>query len=121
MKKICIVAVALISFIIFAFNYQEKTLVGRWEAKTPDGTILGAVFKTDHTYVGYANKKVFVTGKYGFKDNLLSMDDDGGCKTTGTYQITFFADSLRLAVVTDSCTNRRQGTDKLRFGLVKSK
>lgn len=121
MKKICILSAALISLIIFAFSYQEKTLVGRWEAKTPDGTILGAVFKPDYTYSGYANKKVFVTGKYQFKDNLLSMDDDGGCTTTGIYRITFFADSLRLAVVTDSCKDRRQGTDKMVFGSVKSK
>lgn len=121
MKKIYIVAAALISFILFAFGYQEKTLVGRWETKTSDGSIFGAVFKADHTYSGYINKKVFVTGKYKFKDNLLSMDDDGGCKTTGVYKITFFADSLRISVVTDSCTARREGTDKLVFGSVKSK
>lgn len=121
MKKICIAAAALLSFVIFAFSYPENTIVGRWETKTPNGTILGAVFKTDYTYTGYANKKVFVTGKYQFKDNLLSMDDDGGCKTTGVYKITFFADSLRLSVVTDSCTARREGTDKVVFGSVKSK
>ncbi len=120
MKKICIVA-AFICFVIFAFNYQERTLVGRWETPNMNGTVLGAVFKPDHTYAGYANKKVFVTGKYQFKDNLLSMDDDGGCTTTGIYRITFFADSLRLAVVTDSCKDRRQGTDKMVFGSVKSK
>lgn len=121
MKKICIVSIALISCVILAFTYPENSLVGRWEGKTPNGIILGAVFKTDHTYVGYANKKVFVTGNYDFKDNLLSMDDNQGCKTKGTYQITFFSDSIRFALVADSCKNRSEGTDKMVLGFVKSK
>ncbi|RYE29184.1 MAG: hypothetical protein EOP42_14970 [Sphingobacteriaceae bacterium] len=121
MKKICITAAALFSFVIFTFGYQEKTLVGKWEGKSPNGTILGAVFKADHTYAGYANKEVFVTGKYEFKDNLLAMDDDQGCETKGTYKITFFADSILFSVVADGCTGRKKGTDKLVLGFVKSK
>lgn len=120
MKKICIVSATLISFIIFAFAYQQRTLVGKWEAKTSDGTIFGVVFKADHTYVGYANKKVFVSGNYNFKDNLLTIDDQL-CTGKGAYQITFFADSIRFSVVTDSCGGRRQGTNKMVLGLVKSK
>lgn len=119
MKKIRIVLIVLISSLTIAFNYQERTPVGRWEKKLPNGSIFGGFFKADHTYTGYVDKKVFVSGGYEFKKDLLTLIDSGCDK--GIYRITFFSDSIRFSVVSDTCRGRREGTDKMVLGLVKSK
>jgi len=92
-------------------------LIGRWQTSFPDGkTVMTAHFRADGTYSGAVNGKVFVTGKYTLAHDTLGMED-GGCGTGyfGTYRLTYFADSLSFAVVQDSCTGRRQGSNGLRM------
>lgn len=119
MKTIIPALAILISCIALASTYQEKTLVGRWETKLPDNTIAGIIYKADHTYQGYVNKKVFVAGSYDLKKDTLSMSDNG-CPIKGLYKITFFADSVRYNVIADSCKGRKHDVDKAVLGRVKS-
>lgn len=118
MKTIVIPAVIL-SFMAFAL---KDTLTGRWETQpSVNGNITGVVFKTDSSFEGYINKKPFVSGKYVFKEGILSFTDNGCDGKEGVYKIIFFSnnDSLRFEPLNDSCDQRRQGMSRLIMGRVK--
>lgn len=119
MKNTLLALTIFIGCVALAFTFQQNTIVGRWEAKMPDNTIVGVIYKTDHTYQAYVNKKVFVSGKYGFSKDTLSMSDSG-CPVKGFYKLTFFADSVRYNVIRDTCSGRKHDVDKAVAGRVKA-
>ena len=99
-------------------------ITGRWETKpSENGNVTGVVFKNDQTFEGYVNKKPFVSGTYSFNeaDSIISIEE-GACNgATGIYKISFFsnADSLRFVAIQDSCTQRKEGIQRLVMGRVK--
>lgn len=108
----------LASMTIILFTNE---LTGRWETKPSEkGNITGVVFKTDSTYEGYINKKPFVSGKYVFRDGIISIKENG-CDSKGVYRIIFFSngDSLRFEPVNDSCQERKEGMTRIILGRVK--
>jgi hypothetical protein len=97
-------------------------ITGRWQSQpSVNGNVTGVVFKTDSTFEGYVNKKPFVTGKYIFKDDVLTFTDNGCNGAQGVYKIVFFSnqDSLRFEAISDACVERQQGMTRLIMGRVK--
>jgi hypothetical protein len=110
------------AIMVFAFISAEK-LVGRWESQpSAKGNVTGVVFKADGTLEGYVNKKPFVSGTYSFKDDVISFTDNGCKGALAVYKTIFFSneDSLRFEVISDSCTDRRDGMSRLVVGRVKN-
>ena len=109
-----------IGCVALAFTFQQNTtIVGRWEAKMPDNTVGGVIYKPDRTYQAYVNKKVFISGHYEIRNDTISMSDNG-CPIKGLYKLTFFADSVRYNVVMDSSNGRKHDVDKAVLGRVKA-
>lgn len=107
--------------LLFAFTATDK-LTGRWETqRSVNGNVTGVVFKSDYTFEGYINKKPFVSGTYKLQDSIFSFQDNGCNGITGVYAIHFFSnlDSMRLVAIGDSCTERKQGMERLVLGRVK--
>jgi hypothetical protein len=117
----------IITAIIFSIaTFSNDPLTGRWETKpSAKGNITGVVFKNDSILEGYVNKKPFTSGIYRFstKDSILSFTDNGCNGAEGTYKIIFFSmgDSMRFKAIYDSCTERRDGMQRLIMGKVKTK
>ena len=112
----------LTAFVIFSFCKPTDRLTGRWETKpSANGNITGVLFKPDQTYVGYVNRKPFVSGVYQLQDSSITILE-ASCPHTGHYQLIFFADgdSLKFQPVIDSCSERKEGMSRLVFGRVKS-
>jgi hypothetical protein len=112
-----------LSTMLFAFTATDK-LTGKWESQlSSKGNVTGVVFKEDNSFEGFINKKPFVTGTYSYsaEDSILTFTDNGCNGATGVYKINFFnnADSLRFVAISDSCTERRGGMQKLIMGRVK--
>jgi hypothetical protein len=117
------ILVSAIITLLLASNAANK-LTGRWESQpSSKGNVTGVVFKEDSSFEGYINKKPFVTGTYSYsqEDSTLRFTDNGCNGATGIYKVNFFnnADSLRFAAITDTCTERRQGMQRLIMGRVK--
>jgi hypothetical protein len=118
-------ALIIIGIIIFSFSIAAKDmLTGRWETKpSAKGNVTGVVFKNDSILEGYVNKKPFTSGIYRFsaKDSILSFTDNGCNGVQGVYKILFFSnsDSLRFKVISDSCTERKEGMQRLIMGKLK--
>jgi hypothetical protein len=116
--KTILICIALIGAV------SSIDLKGRWETKPSEkGNVTGVVFKTDNTFEGYVNKKPFVTGTYAFsaEDSVMTIQDGGCAGVTATYKINFFsdADSMRFTAINDSCTQRKEGMQRLVLGKVK--
>jgi hypothetical protein len=114
-----------ISFVtlLFAFTAMDQ-LTGKWETQpSSKGNVTSAVFRNDGSFDGYINKKPFVTGNYSYnaEDSVLTFTDNGCNGATGVYKVNFFnnADSLRFVPITDTCTERREGMQRLIMGRVK--
>jgi len=109
------------------FSYPEETnpLVGRWEWTRvyPEGPLsILAVFRSNGTYDGFANKKSFVSGTYSVKhDTLFISDPVCNSKYSGTYKLTFLGqrDSVRFNVIQDTCKGRRGGVNGMVYKQVK--
>ena len=104
-----------------AFVMKDK-LVGRWESKpSVKGNVTGVVFKEDGTLEGYFNRKPFVSGVYTFENEVISFTDNGCNGSKAVYRIIFFSndDSIRFQVMSDTCTDRRNGMTSLVLGRVK--
>jgi hypothetical protein len=100
----------------------KHKLEGRWETKpSENGNVTGVVFKADHTFDGYVNRKPFVTGKYTFEDDIFTFTDNGCDGRQGSYKVIFFSneDSLKFECVSDSCMERKGGMTRLVMGRVK--
>lgn len=122
MKTVMTITVIILSFV----SSSNDPLTGRWETKpSSKGNVTGAVFKNDSIFEAYVNKKPFASGKYRYnsKDSILSFTDNGCNGTEGIYKIIFFSmsDSLRFKAIADSCTERRDGMQRLIMGRVKTK
>jgi hypothetical protein len=99
-------------------------LLGRWQSKpSPNGNVTGVVFRNDSSFEGFVNKKPFVSGTYSYtpKDSVFTFTDNGCKGMKGIYKIVFFSnsDSLRFLAISDSCSVRKNGMEKLILGRVK--
>jgi hypothetical protein len=107
---------------IFFAGTGNDELTGSWETKpSPKGNITRVVFKPDHSFEGFVNKKPFTSGNYSYRDGLLSFTDNGCEGRRGEYKIIFFSnsDSLRFEPVNDSCEERRKGMVRTILGRIK--
>ena len=81
------------------------------------------MFKEGTVLEGYVNKKPFVSGTYSFNpgDSILSFVDKGCNGMRGISKVRFYSnsDSLRFSVISDSCTERKNGMQQLIMGRVK--
>lgn len=121
MKTIMMIT-ALICFLV---NPPKDMLTGRWETKpSAKGNVTGVVFKNDSILEGYVNKKPFTSGIYRFsdKDSILSFTDNGCNGVQAIYKVNFFSmgDSTRFKAIYDSCTERKDGMQRLIMGRVKN-
>jgi hypothetical protein len=101
---------------------NDESLVGKWETKpSPKGNVTGMVMRADNTFDVYINKKAFTSGKYYFRDGVLSFTDTGCDGSEGVYRIVFFSagDSIRFQPISDTCTDRRNGMSRTVMGRVK--
>lgn len=99
----------------------DDMLTGRWESPPSEkGNRTGLLFKDGYILEGYINKKPFASGRYFFNasDSVLAIVDNGCNGLTAVYKVEFFSnsDSMRVAVIMDSCTERRKGIQRLVFG-----
>lgn len=80
------------------------------------------VFRADGTNDIFVNGKTFVSGKYYVRQDTLGYTDPlCGIAYYGTYKLDYFApDSLRLAVISDTCGGRRRGFDGVKLGRIKA-
>ena len=107
----------LLLFIVaamFAFAMPKYNLVGKWTIYNADGSSIGEYvdLKADNTYsVTLPNGTIGENGNYLFNDPVFSIKnikDVCGKEYWGKYKLTFVgADSIHLAVVEDSCSERR--------------
>lgn len=110
-----VIKVCTIFFVIaaLAFIPPKHSIVGRWIAYDPDGSIAYIDFNKDGTFEAISpGGKLFHHGKYKFSnDDIFSINDKEGCGDTywGKYKLTFIShDSLQIALIEDSCTGRRK-------------
>ena len=120
--KTLLISAALIFSIAKSSN---DPISGRWETKpSAKGNITGVVFKNDSILEGYINKKPFTSGVYHFstKDSIISFVDNGCNGARGIYKVTLFSmgDSLSFKAIYDSCTERKEGMQRLIMGRVKT-
>lgn len=100
-------------------------ILGEWDSHdTFDGKPFHfqARFKPDGSFDGLGNGKLFVSGQYRtngdtifFKDALCNLDYEA------SYKLTYYKDSVRFNLITDTCQARIGGTDKVGLGKVISK
>lgn len=112
---------SIVLAVLFAFNAADK-LTGRWESKpSVNGNVTGVLFKEDRTFEAYVNKKPFASGNYALQDDVFTFTDNGCEGMTGVYKTHFFhdGDSLRFQAISDSCTDRRNGMERLVLGRMK--
>lgn len=117
MKFLLMPAVAALLHLVAADG-----LTGRWQSKPSEkGNVTSALFKPDSTFEGYVNNKPFVSGRYQLQGDTLSFTDNGCQGMQGVYKLLFFhhADSLRFEAISDSCTERKGGMQRLVLGRVK--
>ncbi|MEO7446576.1 MAG: hypothetical protein ABIU55_13830 [Ferruginibacter sp.] len=120
MKNVLAILVVLISCASCTNNSTkepEHNIVGNWDSHyTFQGKsgVLEARFKPDGEYDAFDNGKPFVSGKYRLAGDTIFLKD-GLCNIAyeGAYMLTYYKDSVRFAVVEDSCINRNRGTDGL--------
>lgn len=121
MKKALIFSLIGIALATVSFTDPINTITGRWQRKNASGRILMANFRSDGSYDGFINGKPFVSGKYYVRQDTFAISD-ASCNINyyGTYRLHFLsADSVRFAVIQDTCGGRREGTDKLALGRIK--
>ena len=120
MKNVMVVVAVMVFCASCANGITKETphnIVGNWDSHNAyEGKeyVLEARFKANGDYDAFDNGKPFVSGKYRtvgdtiyLKDGLCNMDYEG------VYVLTYFKDSARFAVIEDTCTPRRNGSDGL--------
>lgn len=112
----------LLLITVILTTISKHSILGRWESKSATGNTTGVVFKEDHSFEAYVNRKPFTTGKYYMHGDTLHFNDTGCGGSEGIYKTNFFADgdSLYWAAISDTCTERRNGMQRLRMGMVKN-
>ena len=97
-------------------------LLGRWQERYADGSLMLLNFRADGTYDAFVNGKLFISAKYVVRQDTFAMSD-GLCNVNyeGIYRLSFFAkDSVRFRLIQDTCRARRRGVDGLIAGRVKT-
>lgn len=128
MKHLLIAFSAILLFAACQSSAQKeptRTILGEWDShETFDGQPWHflARFKPDGTFDGIGNGKLIVSGQYRtagdtifFKDGLCNLNYEAA------YRLTYFKDSIRFNMITDTCQGRIQGSDKVTLGRVASK
>jgi hypothetical protein len=125
LKIKCMKFFALIAVLIsgFAFSEIDDEIIGVWQIKLP-GNVVGTInYRKDSTFVTSLNNKIFTSGKYRYKDRVMTFVEDNGCRRSdgnymiGEYRINFFAtDSIQFDLVHDSCGARRKDLNQLKLG-----
>jgi hypothetical protein len=112
MKQTIKVIAILFAVAAFSFTLPKHNIVGRWITYETDGSMGYVDFHKDGTFkVTSLEGKIYHQGNFKFSNDVFSINDKEGCGNTywGTYQLTFFGnDSLTVAVISDSCSGRRQ-------------
>ena len=122
MKKALSVCLICLVLGLASFIPSPDTLVGRWQVKTRSGNLLLAIFRPKGTYDVFINGKAFINGKYYVRQDTFGFEEACcGSNYYGTYQISFFAqDSVRFVLIKDTCGGRREATNRLTLGRVKT-
>ena len=119
MKKNPFSGLLLLGLLAAAFHAPSNPLVGRWQRKLANGTVLLANFRPDGSYDAFVNGKAFANGNYTLQQDAFTLSD-GQCdlRYAGTYTLGFYSgtDSIRFTVVQDTCRDRRRAIDGLRMG-----
>lgn len=123
MKKIIFPSLIIAVMAITSFTNLPDKIVGRWQQKMHDGSVMLLVFRADSTCEGFINGKTFSSGKYYMKkDTMFVSEPVCNANYYGIYRLNYFAtDSVRFTVVKDSCMDRHEGMHNLRVGYVKPK
>jgi hypothetical protein len=107
-------------------NEPEKVIQGEWEAQyVADGNpfVVLARFKPNGVVDVMANGKLIVSQQYRTTTDSIIFSGDPNCASgsEGVYKLTYFQDSVRVNIITDSCEVRVMNTDKVAFGRVQKK
>lgn len=128
MKHLLTAFAALLLFTACQDSTQKEpthTILGEWDShETFDGQPWHflARFKSDGTFDGIGNGKLVVSGQYRTAGDTIFIKDNGcDMNYEAAYRLTYFKDSIRLNMITDTCQPRIQGSDKLALGRVSSK
>ena len=122
MKKTLVLSLICLAIAIASFIAPPNKLTGRRQTKFSDGSTVVASFGKDDTYNVSVNGKAFVNGRYYVRRDTVGVEDPScGAGYYGTYLMDFFSkDSVRFALVQDTCSGRRGETVQMKFGRVKS-
>ncbi|HEY0679374.1 MAG TPA: hypothetical protein VGD17_13890 [Chitinophagaceae bacterium] len=115
--KLSILTLIFISLIPF-----KNKLLGTWETRPSEkGNITRVIFNKDNTHEVFINKKPFLNGEYHLKGNIMTLKENGCGGSEGVYKLIFFSgtDSLRFQLISDTCTNRKTGMQRIVLGRVK--
>ena len=86
---------------------KSKTLSGSWLSSEQGAAITLDEYGYRIDFFGVDASKP-MTGNYTIEKNLIVFaSDDGDCKGSGTYRITFYKDNFSLIAKDDDCTQRR--------------
>lgn len=122
MKKILVFSLICLAIAIASFITPPNKLVGRWQARYPDGSTAVVDFRKDDTYDVAINGNHFINGKYYVRKDTFGFEaGECGAGYYGTYLIDFSTkDSVRFAVIQDTCSGRKEDAVRLTFGRIKS-
>ena len=85
----------------------SKTLSGSWLSSEQGASLTLDEYGYRIDFFGVDASKP-MTGNYTIEKNLIVFtSDDGDCKGSGTYRITFYKDNFSLIAKDDDCTQRR--------------
>lgn len=120
MKKVCFLLLTGLSLAAVSFTNPPNTLLGRWQWKLPNGLPALLVIRADGTIDMFINGKAYATSKYYVRQDTVGFAGPG-CNINyyGTYKFSFPAqDSLRLTVLSDTCSGRSEAMGRLTLGRV---
>lgn len=112
-------------FAVFVSSVSDDDIIGQWQANLPNNITGTMHYKKDSTFDVFVNKKLFASGKYTYKNNIITLVEDNGCidknggYLKGAYKINFFAsDSIQFEVIYDSCSGRKHDLNHFKLGRV---
>lgn len=86
---------------------KSQTLSGSWLSSEQGASLTLDEYGYRIDFFGVDASKP-MTGNYSIEKNLIVFtSDDGDCKGSGTYRITFYKDNFSLIAKDDECSSRR--------------